>query len=415
MAYNDDAVLAKLSALNESHDSIATAAQWIMFHKRHADRTVQLWFQRLKDSSSTKRLSLIYLANEVTQQSKARHKDDFLVAFSPVIAEATALAYKGAPAEIQGKLKRVVDVWKDRFIFDASIQQAIDSRLDELDKARGTAKATFTGPVMGGPTVPAELSPLTTAFQNVSKLNLPTKTAIGTANQDFEKVTDPSTPVPSAPVYAARLNGLLKSLASAEGAVAECVKARKDLIEELEKLLSATQEALANDERQYAELTSRKALTEDKRREVEHAIMRGLPAHEASQSSGNGTSASPEPERPEIEALTPPPVEAFTPPSVEALTPPQMRDESSVRDEPPAPHHAEDERARSASSQGFQAPPASGIEMLSALASQYQSMPVSANGPNKRRRLDGDDFPDLGGDDGIDADVAEMLRKESNA
>jgi hypothetical protein len=31
--------------------------------RRHADRTVQLWLQRLKDSSSTKRLSLIYLAN----------------------------------------------------------------------------------------------------------------------------------------------------------------------------------------------------------------------------------------------------------------------------------------------------------------------------------------------------------------
>ena len=37
MAYNDDAVLARLSALNESHDSIATAAQWIMFHKYEAE------------------------------------------------------------------------------------------------------------------------------------------------------------------------------------------------------------------------------------------------------------------------------------------------------------------------------------------------------------------------------------------
>lgn len=36
MAYNDDAVLARLSALNESHDSIATAAQWIMFHRYDA-------------------------------------------------------------------------------------------------------------------------------------------------------------------------------------------------------------------------------------------------------------------------------------------------------------------------------------------------------------------------------------------
>lgn len=80
MAYTDDSVLARLSALNESHDSIATAAQWIMFHRyglqiaglyfsahyscrRHADRTVQLWLQRLKDSSASKRLSLMYLAN----------------------------------------------------------------------------------------------------------------------------------------------------------------------------------------------------------------------------------------------------------------------------------------------------------------------------------------------------------------
>lgn len=67
---------------------------------------------------------------EVTQQSKARHKDDFLVAFSPVIAEATATAYKGAPADIQGKLRRVVDVWRDRGIFEQPIQAAVESRMD---------------------------------------------------------------------------------------------------------------------------------------------------------------------------------------------------------------------------------------------------------------------------------------------
>jgi len=33
MAYNNDAVLAKLSSLNESQDSIVSVAQWIMFHR----------------------------------------------------------------------------------------------------------------------------------------------------------------------------------------------------------------------------------------------------------------------------------------------------------------------------------------------------------------------------------------------
>ncbi len=81
MAYTDDAVKAKLSALNETQDSIVTVAQWVMFHRyealpvpgpekfadswnrRHADRTAQLWLQKLRDSGSAKRLNLIYLVN----------------------------------------------------------------------------------------------------------------------------------------------------------------------------------------------------------------------------------------------------------------------------------------------------------------------------------------------------------------
>lgn len=80
MAYTDDSVKAKLSALNETQESIVTVAQWIMFHRygllnvcceallilhirRHADRTGQLWLERLKESGAGKRLNLIYLAN----------------------------------------------------------------------------------------------------------------------------------------------------------------------------------------------------------------------------------------------------------------------------------------------------------------------------------------------------------------
>ena len=102
MAYTDDAVKSKLSSLNETQESIVTVAQWVIFHRRHADKTAMLWLQRLKDSGANKKLNLIYLANgrltgpwmiygqliytyiEVAQQSKARRKDEFLIAFSPV-------------------------------------------------------------------------------------------------------------------------------------------------------------------------------------------------------------------------------------------------------------------------------------------------------------------------------------------
>src|ERR1700760_3569679 len=69
---------------------------------------------------------------EVAQQSKARRKDDFLIAFSPVIAEATATAYKGATGEVQNKLRRVVEVWRQRQIFEQPIQEAIEARIDGM-------------------------------------------------------------------------------------------------------------------------------------------------------------------------------------------------------------------------------------------------------------------------------------------
>ncbi|KAI7297933.1 hypothetical protein KC315_g18235, partial [Hortaea werneckii] len=80
MAYSPDAVRAKLSSLNETQDSIVANAQWIMFHRRHAPSTANLWLERLQASPPNKRLVLIYLANEVVQQSRARGKQDFLLA-----------------------------------------------------------------------------------------------------------------------------------------------------------------------------------------------------------------------------------------------------------------------------------------------------------------------------------------------
>ncbi|KAB5563397.1 RNA polymerase II-binding domain-containing protein [Coniochaeta sp. 2T2.1] len=422
MAYTDDAVLAKLSALNESHDSIATAAQWIMFHRRHADRTVQLWLQRLKDSPSPKRLNLIYLANEVAQQTKARHKEDFVLAFSPVLAEATAAAYKGATSDIQNKLRRVVQVWRERQIFEPPIQDAVEARLQELDNARGAAKASgpFGGSIFGSSlapsSLPSELRELLAPQQNVSKQVLPVKSSLSTANAEYEKLFSAAAKdaLPAPPVYAAKLSGLLKHLATAENAVAESVKARTELVAALEKILSTNRAALDSDVSQQKVLAGRRQEVESRRQEVENEIIRGMGAaseggandnhhHHLSPEeggSGGGQSASPqeqqEPERPEMEALTPPPGGDGDGDDLDFYNNDIVTPQKPEQQPGPFP---------------LAAP---GIEMLSNLASQYQSVPVALNGSHKRRRVDsGEEFPDLGGDDGIDADVAEMIRKES--
>lgn len=271
----------------------------------------------------------------------------------------------------------------------------------DLDKARGGGSSFGgSGSIFGRSTstsIPPELASLATPQQNVSRLLLSTKSATSTADQDYDKLMAPDATVPSAPVYAARLNGLLKTLAQAEGAVDLCVKARQALVGELQKILDTNKASLASDEEQLANLRKRKIEVDDKKRDVEFAIMQGLPNDDPSPSNGLSAHPDPEPEPPEIEALTPPPNEPEISEEAEQSRTPQFS--------PIVPQEAT-----------FQSTPAPGIEILSNLAAQYKSVPSGTNGSSKKRRLDdGDDFPDLGGDDGIDADVAEMLRKDSTS
>jgi regulator of Ty1 transposition protein 103 len=233
------------------------------------------------------------------------------------------------------------------------------------------------------------------------------KNSLNAANNDYEKLADPSTTSAALPVQAARLSGLLKTLANAEGAVTQCIRARKDLIKELEKILATNREALDADEKQMMELSGRRTEVEQKRQAVEMAIIGGLSATSDEQPLPGQTSASPvaEPDRPQVEALTPPHVQDHVEDFYGHPSADQQAQNGQAQSVPfhgaPGPANAQPAFASSAPD----------LEMLSNLASQYQAVPL--NGSKKRKIETSDEFPELGGDDGIDADVKEMLRKDS--
>jgi regulator of Ty1 transposition protein 103 len=74
-------------------------------------------------------VTILMFCTEVVQQSKARHRDDFPRTFSPIIPEATEAAYKGASSDIQAKIRRVADVWKERNIFEPNVRDELERRL----------------------------------------------------------------------------------------------------------------------------------------------------------------------------------------------------------------------------------------------------------------------------------------------
>ena len=221
-------------------------------------------------------------------------------------------------------------------------------------------------------------------------------------------------------MYAARLSALLKSLASAEGAVSESIKARRALVEGLERILETNRTALTAEESQHSELVTRKASAEAKKREVEDGIMRGLSADSSPSTiqadnnafdhhaNGRGTpleSVKSEPGRPDIEELTPPPVESLTPPHPSTQPPFQTPFVSQM---PQFTSHAPP------------VVPQAGSDLLSSLSMppvrHYAGSLGSAGGVAKKRKLE-DEIDGFGaGEDAmadLDDDVAELLRAES--
>jgi regulator of Ty1 transposition protein 103 len=386
------------------------------------------------------------------QQSRARSKTDFLLAFEPLIGDATALAYKNASVEIQNKIRRVIEVWRQRAIFDTKIQDALEKRLDDIDKTRGAQRgiggsgklggSLFGGGAGGG--VPSELDTLSKSQTALTRAETSARGVVATANTEHAKLTDPNTPLPSPPVHAAKLASLMKTLASAHSAVESSIKARTELIAGLEQLLQKNRSSLAIDQATATDLSNRLTTTESRKREVEDGIMRGLsnPATPSNQSPGagagdissNGTLGN-EPTAPDYEEFTPPPeVESFTPPANENNE--NERDSFAIGENFPAEHLlagptgaeviSEQQPTHDEPPPSHEPPPmieaqpkhAPGADILSSLQMPQvrhasAEIPAESADPRlKRRKMSHHDQPEeLIGADGVDEDgVAALLQ-----
>lgn len=284
--------------------------------------------------------------------------------------------------------------------------------------------------------MPAELQSLVQPQSTLSRSEAAARPLTTTANTEFAKLTDPNTPVPSPPVHAARLSSLLKSLASAEGAVNDSIKARNELIAGLEKLLEANKSSLSQEQVTQTELASRRATIESKKKEVEDGIMRGLSADPSTTVASISVSDSHDATeaRPEVESFTPPPpdVENFTPTG--SPEPAYPADENAYgQDYPESSNLAADtlqeqEPAYNELAPSFEPPPvlqtspptsSEGASMLlNSLTRPASDSPVSNNASAdprlKRRKINhnpdmDDELFGTGEGVGLDKDVAAML------
>jgi len=121
--YSDNVLEKKFVDLNNSPQSIQQLSVWLIHHRKHYQSIVKCWFKELgKAKPNTKKLTFLYLANDVSQNSKKKHPEyskEFGTVMKPVFEH---LAVIELDIKTVKAVERLVKIWQDRNIFEPKIQ-----------------------------------------------------------------------------------------------------------------------------------------------------------------------------------------------------------------------------------------------------------------------------------------------------
>lgn len=117
----------KLHELRDSQKEIQALSAYVVHHRQHYKSVVKVWYKNLKSIAISRKLTAMYLANDVVQNSKKRGVE-YAREFGTVMRKVFEHL---ASIELEDKtimsLVRLIGIWQERQIFDKKV-------LDECHK-----------------------------------------------------------------------------------------------------------------------------------------------------------------------------------------------------------------------------------------------------------------------------------------
>ncbi|KAJ4980058.1 hypothetical protein NE237_010838 [Protea cynaroides] len=114
--FNAQILAEKLSKLNNSQQSIETLSHWCIFHRNKAKQVVETWDKLFNSSQKEQRVSFLYLANDILQNSR-RKGSEFVNEFWKVLPAALKDVYENGDDHGKKAMSRLVDIWEERKVF----------------------------------------------------------------------------------------------------------------------------------------------------------------------------------------------------------------------------------------------------------------------------------------------------------
>lgn len=114
--FNTQILVDKLAKLNSSQQSIETLSHWCIFHMNKAKQVVETWAQQFHCSPREQRLSFLYLANDILQNSR-RKGSEFVGEFWKVLPDALRDVVENGNDFGRNAALRLISIWDERKVF----------------------------------------------------------------------------------------------------------------------------------------------------------------------------------------------------------------------------------------------------------------------------------------------------------
>ncbi|XP_060519889.1 regulation of nuclear pre-mRNA domain-containing protein 1B [Cylas formicarius] len=140
--FTESAFIKKLSDLNSSSQSIQTLSLWLIHHRKHYTSVVKIWLRELIKAKENRKLTFMYLANDVIQNSRKKGPE-YGLEFGTSLKKAFEHMSK-CDEKTKNGLDRLLGIWQDRGVYD-SVQISEFKRSLLLGKDEPPAKKLKSG------------------------------------------------------------------------------------------------------------------------------------------------------------------------------------------------------------------------------------------------------------------------------
>ncbi|XP_008119775.1 regulation of nuclear pre-mRNA domain-containing protein 1B isoform X1 [Anolis carolinensis] len=138
-SFSESALERKLSELSNSQQSVQTLSLWLIHHRKHAAPVVNVWHRELRKAKSSRKLTFLYLANDVIQNSK-RKGPEFTREFETVLVDAFSHVAREADEGCKKPLERLLTIWQERSVYGSEFIQQLKLSMEDSNSPQPKEK-----------------------------------------------------------------------------------------------------------------------------------------------------------------------------------------------------------------------------------------------------------------------------------